>query len=159
MTSLNGASASVLDTPELLEQIFTQLLPLDADNKWDKAIYDNRGAFHLLRLSLQKLQKVIWFRLHVERLLQARVAITKGKEHMKVFGDTKTTTGKVLPRSFCSLCGSSLFLGEEKQTGIVIVPAGLVDEEVDWVPRKESFDHSRRNWIEVKTRPKPRAKL
>ncbi|KAF5376965.1 hypothetical protein D9615_007232 [Tricholomella constricta] len=87
-----------------------------------------------------------------------QVVITKGKEHVKVYIDAKTKSGEVVPRSFCSSCGSSLFLGNEEK--LKIVASGTVEEEVDWVPRRESFAECKRQWIEgIKTNPKRRSKL
>ncbi|KAG5715988.1 hypothetical protein E4T56_gene18075 [Termitomyces sp. T112] len=73
-----------------------------------------------------------------------QVKVTKGSDHIRVYHDMDTKSGAPLLRSFCPTCSASLFIGNNKNT-LTIVSLGTLDDEVDWVPRGESFTHSRRN--------------
>ncbi|KNZ75738.1 hypothetical protein J132_01989 [Termitomyces sp. J132] len=87
------------------------------------------------------------------------VKVTKGSDHIRVYHDMDTKSGAPLLRSFCPTCSASLFIGNNKNT-LTIVSLGTLDDEVDWVPRGESFTHSRRKWVEkLHTEPKKKAKL
>ena len=57
--------------------------------------------------------------------------ITQGKEFVKEYHDLATASGKVLVRTFCSNCGSNLFLYNDTNT-FVTASFGTLDEPSQW---------------------------
>jgi len=72
-----------------------------------------------------------------------------GQEHVKEYSDSNTTSGNTLTRSFCSECGSSLFITSPTQKDDwIIVCSGTMDDTVhEWIPRRESRSDCRLDWI------------
>ncbi|KAF7309947.1 Duf636 domain protein [Mycena indigotica] len=60
------------------------------------------------------------------------VHVTEGQEFLKSYEDSSTTSGKTLLRSFCSGCGSSLFLSSPVDKKWIIVPPSAVDDAHSW---------------------------
>lgn len=57
--------------------------------------------------------------------------VTKGLDHIKTYRDSNTKTGNALLRSFCSDCGSNVFLAPEAG-GLAIVQAATVAGSENW---------------------------
>ncbi|RXW17087.1 hypothetical protein EST38_g8760 [Candolleomyces aberdarensis] len=86
------------------------------------------------------------------------VTVTKGKDSVKTYSDNKTKSGNAISRSFCSNCGSSLFIGPAAGN-ITIVQASNVNGSENWVPKKEFFAECKWEWVkEIAFQPK-RSKL
>ncbi|KAF8649258.1 hypothetical protein AX16_005911 [Volvariella volvacea WC 439] len=74
------------------------------------------------------------------------VRIVRGKDKVKEYHDSNTTSGRTLIRSFCPRCGSCLFT--YSATGrFTIIPTGTVDSKVDWVPRRENREDCRQIYV------------
>ncbi|KAJ7066439.1 Mss4-like protein [Mycena amicta] len=73
--------------------------------------------------------------------------VTEGKDALKAFADSDTTSGKTLLRSFCSDCGSSLFLTSPVEKNWIIVCPSGVDDAQEWTPRRENFPAGKLPWI------------
>ncbi|KAG2011323.1 DUF636 domain-containing protein [Coprinopsis cinerea AmutBmut pab1-1] len=87
------------------------------------------------------------------------VNVIKGKDLVKDYVDGDTKSGNAITRSFCSNCGSSLFISPAAG-GITIVHSANIKGSEAWVPRKEFFGHDKCNWLgEIKFQPKKVAKL
>ncbi|KAJ5106881.1 DUF636 domain protein [Penicillium angulare] len=83
--------------------------------------------------------------------VKSQVRILEGGEMIRVFEDERTASGNVLNRSFCSNCGSSLFLARSVN-GIpgdaVFVSSGTMDlDGEEWVPTKEVWCKDRYSWL------------
>jgi hypothetical protein len=57
--------------------------------------------------------------------------VTKGLDRIKTYRDSNTKTGNALLRSFCSNCGSNVFLVPEAG-GLAIVQAATVGGSENW---------------------------
>ncbi|KAF8972711.1 DUF636 domain-containing protein [Flammula alnicola] len=85
--------------------------------------------------------------------------ITQGQELITDFADSNTLSGHTITRSFCSKCGSTLFLKPVKE-GIILVHPSQIEEPVTWVPKKESHPNERLPWLkEITFQTKKSAKL
>ncbi|KAF8216726.1 Mss4-like protein [Mycena galopus ATCC 62051] len=75
-----------------------------------------------------------------------KINVTEGEEFLKKYDDNWTTSGNTLTRSFCSNCGTSLFLtSPTKKEWITVCPATVADQE--WVPRHENRPDARCPWV------------
>lgn len=82
------------------------------------------------------------------------MTISKGQDSIKTYRDANTKTGNALLRSFCSNCGSSVFLAPAAG-GLAIVQAGAVEGSEAWVPTHESHPDAKWKWIkELEIHPK-----
>ncbi|TEB33087.1 DUF636 domain-containing protein [Coprinellus micaceus] len=72
--------------------------------------------------------------------------VTKGLDRIKTYRDSNTKTGNALLRSFCSNCGSNVFLVPEAG-GLAIVQAATVGGSENWVPTHESYHGAKWNWV------------
>ncbi|KAJ7625488.1 Mss4-like protein [Roridomyces roridus] len=89
----------------------------------------------------------------------ANVAVTEGQEFVRQYQDKATTRGETITRSFCSQCGSSLFLSSPTKTDWITVCPTAVDDPHEWVPRRESFPDSKFPWVtalHIEAKPKPK---
>lgn len=59
------------------------------------------------------------------------MTVTKGQDSIKTYRDANTKTGNALLRSFCSNCGSSIFLAPAAG-GLAIVQAASVKGSESW---------------------------
>lgn len=72
---------------------------------------------------------------------------------IKEYADDQTKSGNVLNRSFCSNCGSCLFITRtvDGVTGdFVILATGTFDlgmGKEEWVPQKEFYCKDRASWL------------
>lgn len=65
------------------------------------------------------------------------------------FEDSKVESGNSLFRSFCSKCGSTLFVTSPKNPGAIIVPyGGLDDAPKEWKPTNEVWCRNKKEWIQ-----------
>ncbi|KAF5332290.1 hypothetical protein D9611_008185 [Ephemerocybe angulata] len=89
----------------------------------------------------------------------SQVKISKGGENLTTYKDGATKSGNAIKRSFCSVCGSNLFI-EPVAGNITIVQAANVKGSENWVPKKEFFGEGKWKWVkELEFRPKNKAKL
>lgn len=58
-------------------------------------------------------------------------------------------SGKVLSRSFCSQCGSTLFDEAELMPGVVMISAGTLDDASEVAPTMEIFCDSAQPWVQL----------
>jgi len=88
-----------------------------------------------------------------------QVAVIQGAEAIQRYRDSGTNSGRAITRSFCSQCGSNLFITNDKDD-ITIVGVGTLDDSVNWVPRREAFPERRRPWVTgITFAPKSRSRL
>ncbi|KAL0945225.1 hypothetical protein HGRIS_000738 [Hohenbuehelia grisea] len=78
------------------------------------------------------------------------VIITQGKESIKTYKDANTDSGNTLTRSFCSECGSSLFL-KNSTIELTIVCSGNVEDPVQLIPKRELYPQDKRSWVSLQT--------
>ncbi|KAF7308948.1 DUF636-domain-containing protein [Mycena kentingensis (nom. inval.)] len=89
-----------------------------------------------------------------------KITITEGKELVKQYADSDTTSGSTLLRHFCSGCGSSLFLSSPTKKDWIAVCPSAMDDPQDWVPRRESFPQAKFPWVTaLHIEQKPKSKL
>ncbi|KAJ6514933.1 hypothetical protein C8R47DRAFT_496558 [Mycena vitilis] len=67
------------------------------------------------------------------------VVLTEGADLVRKYEDNDTTSGNTLTRSFCSECGSSLFLSSPTKTDWISVCPAAIDDDQSWggAPRRE----------------------
>ncbi|CAK5267746.1 unnamed protein product [Mycena citricolor] len=83
-----------------------------------------------------------------------KISVTEGEGLVKQYHDSDTTSGQTLIRSFCSNCGSSLFLSPTKADWKSVCPSA-VDGGRDWVPRRENRTDAKFGWVQqLHTEPK-----
>ncbi|KAL0945279.1 hypothetical protein HGRIS_000788 [Hohenbuehelia grisea] len=78
-----------------------------------------------------------------------RVDIQQGKESVKTFSDPNTSSGLPMLRSFCSECGSSLFMKLASEP-FTLVCASAVDEKYEIDPHKQLHSENQRSWVTIK---------
>ncbi|KAJ2924714.1 hypothetical protein H1R20_g12374, partial [Candolleomyces eurysporus] len=86
------------------------------------------------------------------------VTVTKGKDSVKTYSDNKTKSGNAVFRSFCSNCGSPLFIGPAAGN-ITVVQASNVNGSENWVPKKEFFAECKWGWVKELTFQPKKSKL
>lgn len=96
------------------------------------------------------------------------MTVVEGKQNIKEYSDTDTDSGAPLTRSFCTNCGSSLFMKPSipKYADVILVPSGLIEDTSEWgksmvilyepfidliatVPKCELYSDEKRGWISV----------
>ncbi|KAH9479759.1 hypothetical protein JR316_0008354 [Psilocybe cubensis] len=77
----------------------------------------------------------------------AQLNVTRGQEFITNYADSNTLSGNTITRSFCSSCGSTLFIKPAKDHGFFITHPSLIEEDISWVPNAESFAHERLAWV------------
>ncbi|KAJ7117739.1 DUF636 domain-containing protein [Mycena epipterygia] len=88
------------------------------------------------------------------------VSVTTGQELIRKYQDSNTTSGNTLTRSFCSDCGTSLFLSSPTKTDWVSVCPAAVDSPQEWAPRRENRPDAKYSWVtELHMEPKHKEKL
>ncbi|KAF9479578.1 DUF636 domain-containing protein [Pholiota conissans] len=88
----------------------------------------------------------------------SQFTITEGECLITHYADSDTQSGNTITRSFCSKCGSPLFLRPMKD-GIILIHPGQIEEPVLWVPKKESYSHEKLPWLKEITIQQKKAKL
>jgi len=76
-----------------------------------------------------------------------QVSVTAGEDVIRKYQDSNTKSGNTLTRSFCSECGSSLFLSSPKKTDWISVCPASVDGPHDWVPQEENRPDAKYSWV------------
>jgi hypothetical protein len=82
------------------------------------------------------------------------VVVAIPKPALSIEGSPKTyadrgDSGKVLYRSFCPECGSSLFDEAEAMPGVALIQAGTLDD-TSWIkPTMEIFCDSAQPWVQL----------
>lgn len=85
--------------------------------------------------------------------LSQQFQLLAGEDLLKTYHDSRTESGGTLARSFCSNCGSPLFVTNKANPHIkdaIIVPAGTMDlgaEDDQWAPQREVFTKRRAEWL------------
>ncbi|KAJ7504214.1 Mss4-like protein [Mycena galericulata] len=88
------------------------------------------------------------------------VTVIEGKELIRQYQDKATTSGNTLTRSFCSECGTSLFLSSPTKTDWISVCPASVDDPQEWPPRRENRPDAKCPWVkELRMEPKHKAEL
>ncbi|KAJ7091490.1 DUF636 domain-containing protein [Mycena belliarum] len=82
------------------------------------------------------------------------VSVTEGQDVLRKYNDSDTTSGNTLTRSFCSECGTSLFLSSPTKTDWISVCPAAVEGSEGWVPRRENRPDARFPWVELHMTPK-----
>lgn len=84
---------------------------------------------------------------------QQQVKVLSGEDSIKSYMDTAVDSGNVLRRSFCSNCGSNLFLQNTthpKMTDVIIIMTGSIDGRKDgFAPRRELYSDRKYNCVSV----------
>ncbi|KAJ7696475.1 Mss4-like protein [Mycena rosella] len=75
------------------------------------------------------------------------LSVTAGKDLVRQYHDSDTASGNTLTRSFCSECGTSLFLSSPTKTDWISVCPATVDQAQDWVPRRENRPDAKFSWV------------
>ncbi|KAJ5355503.1 uncharacterized protein N7496_012715 [Penicillium cataractarum] len=76
--------------------------------------------------------------------------IISGEELLKIYKDSNNSSGNALSRTFCSNCGSPLFITNSVFKGMLTVTSGTMDlgpSKSEWAPQVEVFCQSRREWL------------
>ncbi|ESK91291.1 duf636 domain protein [Moniliophthora roreri MCA 2997] len=65
------------------------------------------------------------------------VVVTEGSDFLREYKDSGTASGRILTRSFCSNCGSTMALrpstdSNVPRTDIIIIPVSMVNDPHDW---------------------------
>jgi hypothetical protein len=75
-------------------------------------------------------------------LQPAELKWIRGAEHLRAF---KVPEAKRFTNQFCAICGSRL-PRQAKDTDVVLIPAGSLDDEVPITPQARIFTASRASW-------------
>ncbi|KAL4876830.1 Mss4-like protein [Aspergillus karnatakaensis] len=77
--------------------------------------------------------------------------IVHGHDSIQTYNERGTNSGQVLTRSFCKVCGSSLFqqTADLREAGLVSVASGTMDDRSDAQPTLEVWCRNRRNWLKI----------
>ncbi|KAJ6014922.1 DUF636 domain protein [Penicillium herquei] len=83
---------------------------------------------------------------------KSQVRVLSGEEIIKTFKDSRTDSGNVLNRSFCSNCGSTIYttrVVDGVEEGHIIMTSGTMDlkDGEEWTPMVELFCKGRCSWI------------
>ncbi|KAF9894847.1 hypothetical protein FE257_004468 [Aspergillus nanangensis] len=80
---------------------------------------------------------------------QDQLDLIQGEESIKSHGDSETASGHTLTRSFCSTCGSNLFLRHSLMdaSGMISVTSGTIDNRDNLSPSVEFFCRNKRGWL------------
>ncbi|KAJ7140305.1 Mss4-like protein [Mycena crocata] len=89
-----------------------------------------------------------------------KVSVTEGQDLLRKYQDSDTTSGNTLTRSFCSECGTSLFLSSPTKTDWITVSPATIDDPQEWAPRRENRPDAKFPWVkELHMQPKHKDKL
>ncbi|KAF5362493.1 hypothetical protein D9756_002674 [Leucocoprinus leucothites] len=75
-----------------------------------------------------------------------QLKITQGEPSIRHYSDNDTQSGNTIIRSFCFICGSSLFVKAAKGDFMIAQP-GAIEGHQAWTPKKEVFAESRAAWL------------
>lgn len=72
------------------------------------------------------------------------------KQALQKYTDKSSDSGGILSRSFCSTCGSNMFVHASNFPGVIVVASGTLDgvDSLDWKPEYEFFCKRRGAWLE-----------
>ncbi|KAJ7140304.1 Mss4-like protein [Mycena crocata] len=76
-----------------------------------------------------------------------KVSVIEGRELLREYQDSDTTSGNIITRSFCSECGTSLFLSSPTRTGWITLAPAAIDDPQDWAPHTENRPDARLPWV------------
>ncbi|PLN81882.1 DUF636 domain protein [Aspergillus taichungensis] len=80
---------------------------------------------------------------------QSELQLLQGHNSITTYQDKSPESGNPLERSFCTTCGSNLFIKNETmdQLGAVSVTSGTIDDQADLRPTMEVWERARREWL------------
>ena len=80
---------------------------------------------------------------------EQEVQIIQGQDAMTTYADKSPESGDVLQRSFCTTCGSNLFIknGRMEKLGALSVTTGTMDDQKGLRPTMEVWGRGRREWL------------
>jgi len=75
--------------------------------------------------------------------------IVHGRDAISTYDERGTVSGLIMKRSFCKICGSSLFqqTAQLQEAGLVSVASGTMDDRSDAQPTLEVWCRNRRQWL------------
>ncbi|PLB40332.1 GFA family protein [Aspergillus candidus] len=75
--------------------------------------------------------------------------ITQGNHSITTYQDKSPESGNPLQRSFCTTCGSNLFISNDTmdKLGAVSVTSGTIDDQSGLRPTLEVWGRGRREWL------------
>ncbi|RHZ46075.1 GFA family protein [Aspergillus thermomutatus] len=83
--------------------------------------------------------------------LKDQLQLLTGEDVLRVYKDKDTASGNTLLRSFCSNCGSPLFISSKSlEYNAVTVTSGTMNlgpSKSEWEPKMEVFCMRRREWL------------
>ncbi|KAJ7180841.1 Mss4-like protein [Mycena filopes] len=86
-----------------------------------------------------------------------KVTVTEGEDFIRRYQDSDTTSGNTITRSFCSECGTSLFLSSPTKPDWMSLCPSAVGDPKEWVPRRENRPDVKLPWITgLHMEPKPK---
>jgi len=80
-----------------------------------------------------------------------QLRVISGQENLQSYKYHSTESGVTLDRSFCSTCGSPLFVTNSKSADAIIVTTGTMDMDEllhGWKPEMEYHCRRRRDWVD-----------
>ncbi|QGA14952.1 hypothetical protein EYB26_002608 [Talaromyces marneffei] len=84
---------------------------------------------------------------------KTQLRIHTGQQNLRTYHDSQTDAKVTVNRSFCTTCGSSLFITNDVSPmleGAVIVTSGTMNlEGKEWAPKQEYYCRSRGSWVPV----------
>ncbi|QIX00273.1 hypothetical protein AMS68_005790 [Peltaster fructicola] len=92
--------------------------------------------------------------MHNTRFMKATIDYQSGANLVKTFDDGDTKSGTHLYRSFCSNCGSSLFLRSAAVPGLLVAQCSALDDNEPRKPKFELFEDDRKPWLSKVSTPK-----
>ncbi|KAL4907081.1 hypothetical protein BDW74DRAFT_150193 [Aspergillus multicolor] len=77
--------------------------------------------------------------------------IIRGEDSVQTYDEQGTTTGGTMKRSFCRICGSSLFQQtvDLQKANIISVTSGTMSDRSDCQPGLEVWCSNRRHWVSL----------
>ncbi|KAL2850416.1 Mss4-like protein [Aspergillus pseudodeflectus] len=80
---------------------------------------------------------------------QNEFKIVCGRDSIQTYDERATVSGLTMKRSFCRICGSSLFqqTAQLQELGLVSVTSGTMDDRSDAQPTLEVWCRNRRQWL------------
>ncbi|MCJ1394326.1 hypothetical protein MMC18_007204 [Xylographa bjoerkii] len=73
--------------------------------------------------------------------------IIEGQNIIRTYEDSKTDSGDTVQRSFCSICGSPLFIMNAKFDRAVIVTKGTMNGAIEWTPQQEYYCKRKEKYV------------
>ncbi|KAF9448918.1 DUF636 domain-containing protein [Macrolepiota fuliginosa MF-IS2] len=75
-----------------------------------------------------------------------QLKIIEGESFIRHYSDNDTQSANTITRSFCTNCGSSLFVKPAKGDFIIAQPSAIEGHQA-WAPKKEFYSGNRAEWL------------